>query len=57
MAVGYLYAKGHFAFMTPSTTTIQNMEQNGIFSSLSRLIFCGEELHDGMGVLMWTIIS
>eukprot|EP00603_Paraphysomonas_imperforata_P008818 CAMPEP_0114433686 /NCGR_PEP_ID=MMETSP0103-20121206/11832_1 /TAXON_ID=37642 ORGANISM="Paraphysomonas imperforata, Strain PA2" /NCGR_SAMPLE_ID=MMETSP0103 /ASSEMBLY_ACC=CAM_ASM_000201 /LENGTH=323 /DNA_ID=CAMNT_0001603467 /DNA_START=291 /DNA_END=1262 /DNA_ORIENTATION=+ len=36
MAVGYLHAKGHLDFMSPSTLTVQNMEQNGIFSSLSR---------------------
>jgi hypothetical protein len=36
MGVGYLHAKKKLDFITPSTLTIQNMEQNGIFTSLSR---------------------
>lgn len=36
MAVGYLYAKEHLNSLKLSTLTIQNMEQSGILSSLSR---------------------
>lgn len=36
MGVGYLYSKGYLNFTSPSVHTIQNMEHNGIFSSLSR---------------------
>ena len=39
MGVGYLSAKRHLEFMTPSPLTVQNMEQNGILASLSRSVW------------------